>query len=379
MNTSIRRHLLIYLTVALLVSSVIISAMTYVVAGEELDELYDENFKHMAGVLLAQHSSDQVSLETSKNTSKSVHGEEEFLIQIWEKQGTHSYSSHPLIHLAQQPTAGFGLVEMEDDIWRYYSQSNDIVTVQISQPMHEREDAIIEMASKFLIPLLLQIPLLGLLIWWVVGKSLKPLNDVSQAIGTRSSSALQPIPSENLPQEIKPLVLALNNLLERLDEALKAQRRFTADAAHELRTPLTAVQLQLDLLKRSTSKKDKEEALKNLGSGIKRSIHVVKQLLSLAHQEPEAKEQSFEEVELVDVLHEAAIPFIEVAKQKNVTLHMAKPRKTASVNGHTSALRIMIENLLDNAIRYTPEGGKVEASITLKDEAVILSIADRFC
>ncbi len=376
MNHSIRRHLLTNLTIALLVSSVIISAVTYMVAGEELDELYDENMQQVALALLSQYGDNPREQPDNRKNLGKLDGQEKFLIQVWGKDKTLLYTSHPTISIPEQSAQGYGSLQFDDKEWRYFSGSGNGVTVQTFQPMEERHEVIMEVSSKFLIPLLLQIPLLGLLIWWTVGKSLKPLTDVSRAIGTRSSKALQPLPSEDLPQEIKPLVLALNELLERLDSALKAQRRFTADAAHELRTPLTAVQLQLDLLKRSKSENDKNEALEKLASGIKRSIHVVRQLLSLAHQEPEAKEQTFETLDLATVLYEAAVPFEAVAQQKNITLHVSKREKPANVMGNISSLRILIENLLDNAIRYTPEGGKVEASIASQGDAVTLCIAD---
>lgn len=376
MNYSIRRHLLTYLTVALLVSSVTITVVTYLVAGEELDELYDENMKQIGTVLLEQNSG-HAYFPTAEHTQQtSLHGEEEFLIQIWDQDDQLLYSSHPAITYTKQSPQGYGDSEFDDANWRYFSASKEGKTVQISQRLGDRQDAIMEVSSKFLIPLLLQIPLFGFLIWSVVGRSLKPLNLLSQAIHSRNPDVMHPLPDDHVPMEIKPLVLALNELLERLDRALKAQRRFTADAAHELRTPLTAVQLQLDLLKRSKSEKDKQEALDKLGNGIKRSIHVVRQLLSLAHQEPEARKRGFEKVDLAAILHESAIPFEAVAKKKHIVLHVSETKKPDAINGDPSSLRILIENLLDNAIRYTPEGGKVEASIASEGDTVTLSIAD---
>lgn len=136
------------------------------------------------------------------------------------------------------------------------------------------------------------------------------------------------------------------------------------------------MQLQLDLLKRSKSKSDQNEALEKLGNGIKRSIHVVRQLLSLAHQEPEAKEQAFAAVNLKKLIGQCVAPFKEVAEQKNITLHIPEFEKIRDISGNASSLRIMIENLLDNAIRYTPRGGKVEVSLIEQENAVTLEVAD---
>jgi len=377
MNTSSRHHLLKYLTIALLLTSFAIAVFTYVVAGEELDELYDENMRQVAEALLAQHG---VAVYYTDNTDTKqalrLHGEEEFLVQVWNEAKTLIYTSHSSILFPYQSKTGYGNYHFDDREWRYYHTSKNGISVQLSQPLDERQEAILEVLSKFLIPLLLQIPLLGFLIWITVGKSLRPLETLSRGIEERGSDSLHPLSSTELPLEIKPLVEALNNLLNRLDTALKAQRRFTADAAHELRTPLTAVQLQLDVLKRSRSEQEKSEALGKLSNGIKRSIHVVRQLLSLAQQDPEMKEQKIESFNLTSLAEDIVIQCESLAEKKRISLTLSETNSGVMFTGSKSSIRVLIENLLDNAIRYTPEGGKVDVSVTQDKDFINLDIID---
>lgn len=377
MNFSIRRYLLKYLTVALLAASLAIGFFTYLIAGKELDELHDKNMQQVAQALLAQHQtiSTYVRLRNSDKRLK-LHGEEEFLIQIWKDKDTLIYASHPSIHFPHQSTLGYGNTQFNHQEWRYYMISGEGISVQLAQTLDQRHEAIVEMSSNFLIPLLLQVPLLGFLIWAAVGKSLRPLEVVSCAIEERGSHAMHPLTTEALPLEIKPLVLALNDLLVRLDLALKAQRRFVADAAHELRTPLTAVQLQLDVLKRSRSDEERQEGLKKLANGIKRSIHVVRQLLSMAHQDPEIKEQKKELFDLALLARDAMVQCEPLAHQKNILLTFTGTPSGITFTGNKYSLYILTENLLDNAIRYTPEGGKITIHVSEEAGNITLRVSD---
>jgi len=376
MRNSIRGTLITYLILGLLVTSAFISVLTHYIAGQELEELYDKNMQQITTVLLNQTPATLKAHSIQQKIRANLEGEEELLIQIWQKDRTLLYSSHSLLTLPLQSTLGFGFVNFKHEPWRYFSDTVDDITVQISQPTLARERVILEVSSQFLVPLLLQIPILGLLIWIVVGQGLKPMIQVSNAIRSRDSEALQPLAIDSLPEEIKPTIQALNELLERLDQALKVQRRFTADAAHELRTPLTAVQLQLDLLNRSQSKNDKQEALTKLNAGVKRSIHVVRQLLALAHQEPEANTHNFEKLNLSLLLSECLSVVQDIASKKNISLIGPNNTNIMAIFGKRSSIRILIDNLLDNSIRYTTAGGKIQIVLDETTTEMVMQIID---
>ncbi len=375
MKHSIRRHLLTYLALALTVSSVLIGTLTYKVVSDEIEEWFDENMRQVAQALSAKWDQNAIS-QTLVDDHRTITQEEVFLIQIWGKGQLPIYTSHPSLSVSRHLASGFGQTNLQGSTWRYYSQTTDGVTVQVSHPLSEREVAKWEVASRFLIPLLLQFPLLGLFIWITVRKGLKPLDVVSADIEKRGSDAMHPLPFEDIPSEIRPLVNALNDLLQRLDEALQAQRRFTADAAHELRTPLTAVQLQLDVLKRCRSEEETADAMDKLSRGVKRSVELVRQLLTLARQDPGSNKQVDIQVDLVSLVEDQLNQCRERATQKGIVMSFMHAKSHVSIMGNPKPLGIMLENLLDNCLRYTPEQGRVEVNLSEQKGTVVIQIRD---
>jgi two-component system OmpR family sensor kinase len=202
------------------------------------------------------------------------------------------------------------------------------------------------------------LPLLGVGIWIIVGRALRPLSSISSALRARTPSALEPLPERDLPEELVPLVGSLNDLLQRLNRALETQRQFVADAAHELRSPLTAVQLQLQLVKRSGSGEERAAALERLERGVQRSTRLVQQLLTLARQDPQEPEAGQASVDLDRLAHEVIADFEPMAQHDGLTLTLDS-RGPAYVRGDRDGLRVMLGNLVDNAIRYTSRGGVI--------------------
>jgi two-component system, OmpR family, sensor kinase len=195
---------------------------------------------------------------------------------------------------------------------------------------------------------------------------------MSRAVAKRRADALAPLADRGVPEELQPLVASLNGLLARLSDALNAQRRFTADAAHELRTPLTALKLQLDLARRND---EATAALDDLGAGIARASHVVDQLLTLARVEPEAFAERRTACDLSALARDAIVSRAALADDKAIDLGLAR-ETTATVEGDPATLAILLSNLLDNALRYTPRGGRIDVAVDADADAVTLSVAD---
>lgn len=381
--TSIRRYLLISLLCALLAGSLAITGFTYLNAKEEMDELFDAHLKQIALTLKRQQEAvDLLEKEhaiphdlDTLNTKTKIKGEEEFLIQLWDDDGELDYSSHPAIHYPQLEKDGLVDAPFEGRQWRSYVIHNADGVIQVSQPLKARTSMVREMALKFIVPLLMQVPILGLLIWLAIGRSLLPLKTISEAIQKRSSTSLEPLTQDGIPTEVQPLVGELNELLQRLGHSLKIQRQFTADAAHELRTPLTAIQLQLEVLERAKTDAERRDAMQKLAAGIQRSIHLAQQLLLLARMEPEAVSRPHVSVDMAELARFCAEQFAAQAVAKSINLGFAS-EGDCTITGDLESLRVLVNNLIDNAIRYTPAGGSVDVAVQRDENTITLEVTD---
>jgi signal transduction histidine kinase len=218
------------------------------------------------------------------------------------------------------------------------------------------------------------LPLLGAAIVGVVGNGLRPLRRVATEVQRRDAHSLTPLATERLPQEVAPLIDALNRLLKRLHAAFQAQRAFVADAAHELRSPLTAVRLELQLLDRAPDEAARREARANLGAAVDRAIHLVEQLLTLARSEPREEAGAWPRIPLEQATADGTADANALAVARRIDLGLeAGP---AAVQGDRDALRILVRNLVDNAVRYTPEGGQVRVSTREQESGATLEVVD---
>jgi len=377
---SIHRYLLVSLILALSAGSLLITGFTYVHAAEEIDELYDRNMMEIAATLKSQMD----ALKLGNTHVKSVIGpslsmnlkeEQDYLIQIWNQYQEPVYISHKKMTFPYQDAPGLRMVEINGQRWRTYGMNDAGFTIQISQPEHARKLFVREMAQSLLYPLLGLIPLVGTLIWLAVGRSLRPLNEISQAIMKRSATSLEPISEANIPLEVKPLVQELNELLVRLNASLEAQRRFTADAAHELRTPLTVLQLQLDNLRRTTTETGRLKHADKLQEGIDRATNVVRQMLTLARVEPNAAEPAIVPIHLDGLVQEVVAHHAAEAVEKNIDLGVLRI-EPVMLHGSAENLRLLIENLVGNALRYTQAGGKINVSVYRHVSNAVLEVQD---
>jgi two-component system OmpR family sensor kinase len=270
---------------------------------------------------------------------------------------------------------GYETVPSREGPWRVFSVQQHGMTIQVAQPMRVRNQLAATAALRTIAPFTLLLPALGLMVWFIVGRGLHSLNAVANDVKSRSPSALAPLPAADLPDEVQPLVSSLNDLLARLDQALQAQRQFVADAAHELRTPLAAVRLQAQLAERARGDAERQTAQQAVTQGLQRATRVVEQLLTLARQEPEAAARTTTRVDLRELVNAVIADHLPLAQAKSVDLGVALG-ESATVDGESEALRVLIANLVDNAIRYTPAGGRVDVSTSTQGSMAILEVTD---
>lgn len=377
---SIRQYLLVSLILSLSAGSLLIAGITYMHVADEIDELYDRNMMEVAATLKSQMSALKLSDYHIRNVigpslSMKLKEEQDYLVQIWDQYEEQLYISHKQMQFPYQEEPGLRMVEYNRQPWRTYGVSGTGFTIQISQPGHARKLFVREMALSLLYPLLGLIPIVGALIWLAVGRSLRPLHEISQAITERSATSLEPIPEARIPLEVKPLVQELNELLIRLSVSLEIQRRFTADAAHELRTPLTALQLQLANLRRAPNESGRQEHANKLQEGIDRATNVVRQLLALARVEPNAAEHAIVPVDLGGITQDVVAHYASEAIEKNIDLVLQRI-EPVMLHGSAENLRLLIENLVGNALRYTPGGGKVNVCVHRHAHNAVLEVQD---
>jgi len=364
--SSIRRTLLVALLGAVGAVTLVAVIATYRIARQEIDTLFDYHLRQTALTL-----SDRALAR-----ARGAGGAGDFVIQIWDQSGVRLYVSRPGAGLPPVAELGFATVAAPDGGWRVYSTLLGDQVVEVGQPLRIREELAFSAAARTLAPIVLLLPLLALLVWGIVGRSLDPLQRLAGAAAARTPEALEPFDEGTVPQEAVPLVRSLNGLLERLRAALAAQRAFVADAAHELRTPLAALKLQTQLA-RDAEGAERAGALAELEAGLDRATHVVRQLLTLARLEPGAEPSGARgPVALAELARQAVADHALLAERGAVDLGVSRATEDAVASGDAGALRTLLANLVDNAVRYTPAGGRVDVAAGLQDGRPFLEVAD---
>lgn len=260
--------------------------------------------------------------------------------------------------------------------WRYYRQQNkaQALDVVVGQDDTARTELAREIAWNNIAPFIYGLPLLGLLAIAVVYLGLRPLRHLAEDLRNRSAQDLAPLPESSLPTELRPPVHAMNGLLHELSRAFEHERRFTSDAAHELRTPLAALRAQLDAAVLETeSAPDRMEAIRRASLAAQRLQHLVAQLLLLSRLDVSAQlDQS--SLQFDELAARACADIAPAAMARNVDL--ALEAASISIDGNEELLYVMLRNLLDNAVRYTPNGGRIQVRLIGRTGMFRLEVRD---
>jgi two-component system sensor histidine kinase QseC len=272
--------------------------------------------------------------------------------------------------------AGYSAMIINGQSWRVFTRwdKNHEFMIQVAEPLAGRESLARHITLKMLLPTLIALPVLALLIWFGVGAGLQPLQQLIQEVKQRTASRLEPVAMAGVPKEVAPLVKALNDLFSRLAEAFEGERRFTADAAHELRTPLAALKIQAQVALRSTDEAERHIALENLLRGVDRATRLVEQLLNLARVDPETAAADYKQVDLRSLSATVLSDLEPLAHAKQIEISLEQGA-ACHVLGDDAQLALLLRNLLDNAIRYTPVGGRVSVSVR-NNAGITLEVRD---
>jgi len=370
---SLRGRLLWFVLVAILLATVLQAITAYRGALRQADAMFDD---HLQQVARSMRSGAPMGGPFEESTDESGF---DLYVQIWGPDGTQLFRSSRSA-LPPRAVLGFSDVEANGNRYRVYSLQTPLQTVQIAQDLSARTARAQALAAKAVWPFALLTPLLMLAVWWVISRSLAPIERARKQVAGRAADDFSPLPNNDLPDEVRPLVDELNLLFGRVRGAFDAQKNFVADAAHELRSPLTALKLQAQALRKADDDPAAREAsVARLNQGIDRAIRLVEQLLTLAREEAAGNpSEGAALLELQDVLKLAVADVLPHAQHKQVDLGVAGelPAEAVKVNGQSEALRVLLRNLLDNAVKYTPASGRVDVSLSVKAGQALLRVED---
>jgi two-component system OmpR family sensor kinase len=347
---SIRRRLLVWLLAGMLLAGLAVTMLVFYQARATANEMFDYQLKQIA-LALRDRAYLPGDLAETLQAAEGL----DFVIQAWTPDGRLVYESHPQIQMPATGVEGFSDVKTKLGTWRVYATWHRGLSIQVAQHRLARDALAFNAAWRTLVPFVVALPVMGWLIWILVGREVRVLATTAKDVARRTPESLEPIASQAVPDEVQPLVGALNDLMARLGEALGQQRQFIADAAHELRTPLTALRLQLQLAERARDDQSRAQAHDMLREGIVRATHVVEQLLALARADPQAAANATTHFDLVEVARAVVEAQRPAAEARGLALELVAAAPV-EVNAERAAMRTLMENLVDNAIRYTSRG-----------------------
>jgi two-component system sensor histidine kinase QseC len=374
----LRRRLLTLLLVSVIVAWAGTTLLTYRHAHNELDELLDAHLARSARLLLAQEGEELEEIRLGAPGDSGPYGQE-VVVQVWRDGDTLVLRSAgaPATRLSPVET-GFSDSSAAGRQWRVFSgwDVEQRVLVQVAEDHALRERLLAHYTLSGLPALLFGVPLLGVLVWLVVGAAVRPLAQLGHEVSQRGPTDLQPLPDSGAPAEVHPLVERLNALFARISESMQSERRFTSHAAHELRTPIAAIRAQAEVARDSRDPAARGPALDRVIEGCDRAARLVDQMLLLARIDERAAQGSPPATRLDQVATRVIADLAPAALEESVTLELASD-EAVTVLADALLLEVLLRNLVENAVRHGGAPGPVTVRCLRRDAAVVLEVADR--
>ncbi len=375
-NASLKQRLLALVLAAITLVWLGAAAFTYFEAREEFDEVLDAHLAQAASLLVVQASHDLDELETEHAPLLHKYARR-VAFQIWE--GGHQLRLHS-VNAPQQPLTnkdhGFSDTVIGGKRWRVFStwdESGEYL-IHVAERADVRGELARDIAGNLLQPLWFSLPLLALLLWVAVMRGLRPLGVLAREVEQREPDNLAALDASSAPREVVPLIERLNRLFARIDASMQKERRFTSDAAHELRTPVAAIKAQAQVARAASGEAERLRALDNAILGCDRAAHLIEQLLTLARVDTLDRSLS-EPCQLRDIAAETIATLAPAALEKGVQFELLAGDKM-TVRGNPGLLRVLLRNLLDNAVKHTPPGTLVQVGLTHEQGTTCLSVSD---
>ena len=376
---SLQARLILGAMVMLLACALLAGLGGYRAARHEADELFDAQLAQVGQTLLtlARAGDDDIAEEIGKTGH---HYQTRLVFQVWhheEDEAPHLLLRSTALNRTPLPAPdqGYGNGRLNDEAYRFYAASDrhGRFRVVVGQSLAMRQELVNGIAWNNAWPFLLVVPFWGLGMAWLVHRTLAPVRGLAAEVSALDPGNLVPVPGRDVPDELRPLHQALNDLIGRLAGAMENERRFTGDAAHELRTPIAALRAQLDAWRLAPDAATREAALAKARAALERMSRLVTQLLTLARLEGAAAPAG-EPVDLAEVTRQACLEVADQALARDIDLSLTA--EAAPMSGEPDALDILLRNLLDNALRHAPQGGKVAVKVTAGDRGPRLQVQD---
>jgi two-component system sensor histidine kinase QseC len=363
---SLQRRLLLYLLVCAPVVWGVALLVSAHRARHEVNELFDTEIIRLAlqvqATLVATATPGQMMPTPASAGEADLR---DLAIAVWNRQGQLLLVDREGVQLPRRADAtGFVDMQLGGQPWRvYYLQSqNGEWLVAAGQHGDERDEVVRDLVGSQLLPWLLVLPVLLLAMAWAVRRALQPVRLLTAELQGRSADELRPVPVNHAPQELQPMLSAMNGLFARIESTLERERRFTADAAHELRTPLAVLRAQWDVLRRATGEDERRRAETQLDAGMDRMDRLVTQMLALSRLESTDRLPRAQALQWTPLVEQTISDVLSLAERRRIELDCEWPDAgTAPIplQGDPDLMTVLLRNLLDNAVRYAPEGSTV--------------------
>ena len=372
---SLKSRLLWYIMVAIALTAVFQVYMAFQTTVHETDELFDYQMQQVAYSLRpATQGAGIGSADTRMDNDNDE--DDEFVIQIWAPGKAQPFQSNDTVAQLTRTPEGFSSTHLQGKLFRVFALTSGDHLIQVAQEAGLRDKIAGKQAFRTVAPILATLPLLLFLVWRGVSQAFAPIARITSQLASRRGNQLQSLSSEGLSREVAPFVEEVNSHYERVRHTLESQRQFLADAAHELRSPIAALNLQMEVLSRTLDNEQQEKAAQSLKTGINRAARVIEQMLTLENQQALlAGQRTRSAVDLSRVVDRTLQDVQDQASAKCIAVH-ANVSTGYMVSGDFEMLAIMVRNVLDNAIRYTPEGGTITATLERRPAEVTLSVQD---
>lgn len=391
MGPSIRRSLLLILMPFVIGTWIIAAILSYYDTKQDVSHILDAQLAQSGQVLLAlsMHELVEQRLLSEENDSvtetvskKFWEHDQEILskisFQVWLNNDILAMRSE---EAPMQPMAkidnGFQDSIIDDANWRIYSSASEdgLIRIFVGIQSDLQNTLANSVVRKIMIPFLISMPFFAFFVWRSVDTSMLPLQNMAKQLRRRKANDLSPLDDYKIPREVRPITAAINQLFLHMKTAYDTEKRFTSDAAHELRTPLAALKTHAEIALGADNEEEQQKALRKVVQGVNRATRLVEQLLTLARLDPDTGFTNIRRFDLFIAAENVLSDLAMTAIDKNIEISLSGTRGKF-VAANADAIGVLMRNLIDNAIRYTPRGGEVEVQISRNEDSILLRVAD---